>query len=84
MVRVEVALCSSVEVEVQPVGLTQVAVMWFPQLEVEEEEEEETDEDLEVDVLFQVADARPTRPARMVKDFILLQIFKSKSINYCF
>jgi hypothetical protein len=81
VVRVEVALCSSVEVEVQPVGLTQVAVMWFPQLEVEEEE---TDEDLEVVVLLQVADARPTRPARMVKDFILLQIFKSKSINYCF
>lgn len=81
MVRVEVALCSSVEVEVQPVGLTQVAVMWFPQ---DEEEEVETDEDLEVDVLFQVADARPTRPARMVKDFILLQLFKSKSTNYYF
>jgi hypothetical protein len=81
VVRVEVALCSSVEVEVQPVGLTQVAVMWFPQ---DEEEEVETDEDLEVDVLFQVADARPTRPARMVKDFILLQLFKSKSMNYYF
>jgi hypothetical protein len=81
VVRVEVALCSSVEVEVQPVGLSQVAVMWFPQ---DEEEVVETDEDLEVDVWFQVADARPTRPARMVKDFILLQIFKSESINYCF
>jgi hypothetical protein len=81
VVRVEVALCSSVEVEVQPVGLTQVAVMWFPP---DEEEEVETDEDLEVDVLFQVADARPTRPARMVKDFILLQLFESKSMNYYF
>lgn len=83
MVRVEVVLCSSVEEEadeVQPVGFTQVVVGCS-----QVDEEEETDEeDFALDVLFQVADARPTRPARMVKDFILLQIFKSRSINYCF
>jgi hypothetical protein len=85
--RVEVVLCSTEEeatdeVSVQPVGLAQ-GEDWCP--ETKEEDWETDEEGVWVHVSFQLlADARPTRPARMEKDFILLQMFKSISINYCF
>jgi len=57
----------------QPVG-------WCSETEEESDEEAVAEEEW-VHVSFQLlADARPTRPARMEKDFILLQMFKSISI----
>lgn len=56
--------------ELQPVGLM-----------TEEDEDEEADEEV-VQVSFQFeAEARPTRPARIEKDFILLQISELMSFD---
>ena len=82
-----VGLCSGAdELSVQPVGLTQPVGRCSGT--EEEEEEARVDSEWEADeegawvhVSFQLlADARPMRPARIEKDFILLQMFKSMSI----
>ena len=81
-----VGLCSGAdEVSVQPVGLTQPVGRCSgteeEEARVDSEEWEVDEEGAWVHVSFQLlADARPMRPARIEKDFILLQMFKSISI----